>query len=652
MDKKIGTLIKTFKGKRVTEAGINYDTLLLFYRDENGEKQTIFYDRPEVEYYTIKDKNSEEASHPPLNIEMSKLEKHITYSDNLMRDIAVVTGTLPFYDKIRFNYGVNSYNMKNLFKSPLLYDADFNLEDQYISKFYKEYEPNKNYRLHKSYFDIENDIYHYIGFPDPTEAPCPVCVLTLIDESSKMSYTFILRNKENHLLSDFENDIDNFKSYMTEKIKETDELDLTFNFYFFDEEIDLIKSFFKKVHEIDPDYCSGWNIEYDIQTLQNRLNKLYENKKNRESGLSPKVLTANAICDDKYLIQKNKNGEDTYITPQAYYNIGNGKIGFRTDNFIVLDGINWLDQMLAYATMHISSGKSDSYKLDDVSTIELGKEKLPYEPGETIRNLLYKNPRKFVEYNIRDVLLLLLLEDKTKDIDSVQRLSDITVTRNDKCFKKSIALTNFINKYAEENDLALATNKSATYGVESAYYENNYVNSSKLLEYDNKYLGLFKKKDKYGAFVSDPNNNDFVGYEIFKGKKSQFLFEDVCDEDFSSLYPSIIQAFNLDSTNIIGKFYLIDSNIKSLLKNKYKCGDMFKLSIKDKDVQEIEEIEDDDNDDENIIDSSTDSQETDDISSVLTDALISKNWILIGSVFMNLPSTSELIDKIEKKRSL
>jgi DNA polymerase elongation subunit (family B) len=644
-EKTTGTLIKTFKGQRTSETGVEYDTLLLFYRDENGEKKTLFYDRPEVDYYIIKDKNSPEASHPPLYIEKDKVEKHTVYSDCLMRDIAKNTGALGFYDKVRFGSGVNSFEMKNLFKSPLLYEADMDISDAYIGRFYETHKPDPAYKLHKCYFDIETDIYNYVGFPEPTVAPCSVACITLIDEKDMMSYTYILRNPLNQQLCDLEKETDEFERYMHGKIAECDGLDMTFQLLWYDDELTMIKDFFKKVHGIDPDFCGGWNIEYDIQTMQNRLVRLYNKAKDKE--LPAKKMMAYAMSDEKYMIQKNASGKTIDVDPRSYYSIGSGKLGKRIDSYTVLDGINWIDQMLAYANIHAGSGKQDSYKLDNIANVELGKEKLPFGPGETIRNQLYRNARRFIEYNIRDVLLLLEIEDKTHDIDMVQQLSDITVTRKDKVFMKSIALTNYVNKYAHEKGLVMRTNKNSRYGSMSAAYDSEYLPGNQRNEYDPRYVELFDRKDKYGAFVSDPTLNDKVGVEIFKGKPSKYMFEFVCDEDFSSLYPSIIRTWNLDSTNIAGKFYCIDDKIKKRLKDEYGCDGMFGLSIKDEGTDD----DPDDSQDEigDAIDSA-DENETDDLCPVMADAMISGDWSSIGTLFFDLPTTEGLINEIDRAR--
>lgn len=81
-NKKIGTLIKTFGGKRISANGDKYDVIVVWYRDENGKKQVIYYDRPKVPYYIIKDKTSIEAKYPPLYIDKNKVDRFESYSDS------------------------------------------------------------------------------------------------------------------------------------------------------------------------------------------------------------------------------------------------------------------------------------------------------------------------------------------------------------------------------------------------------------------------------------------------------------------------------------------------------------------------------------------------------------------------------------------
>ena len=98
--------------------------------------------------------------------------------------------------------------------------------------------------------------------------------------------------------------------------------------------------------------------------------------------------------------------------------------------------------MCYYANIRKVNGMKESYALDFIANEELGKEKLDYT-GYTIKNLAWKNFKLFFLYNIMDVSLLMLLEQKNLDFDMIQRLSEITNTRHEKVFKKTVCLKKF-----------------------------------------------------------------------------------------------------------------------------------------------------------------------------------------------------------------
>lgn len=281
--------------------------------------------------------------------------------------------------------------------------------------------------------------------------------------------------------------------------------------------------------------------------------------------------------------------------------------------------------MLLYANVRKTSGQKESYTLDAIANEELGKEKLDYT-GYTIKNLAWKNFDKFFSYNLQDTVLLHLLEEKNLDTDMLQRLSEITNTRKDKVFKKTISLKNFVCKFAEEQGFVMGNNKNAQYGNDSDYFNENYLNQKKVVENDEIYLKLFAKKENYGAYVGDPNLNAKCGIDVIKGKTSMFLFENVFDEDFSSLYPSIIRAYNLDKNTQVGKFFLVDEHIKEKLVSEFGYDGLFMLS-------------------KNEEGSSTGEVLTD-LGTTLVDSLQSRNWGRIGEKYFDLPGTDSMVNEL------
>ena len=67
--------------------------------------------------------------------------------------------------------------------------------------------------------------------------------------------------------------------------------------------------------------------------------------------------------------------------------------------------------------MHLGGKSQESYKLDAIANVELGERKLSYDEYDSLHNLYQENYQKFIDYNIKDVDLLLKLEDKLKLIE-------------------------------------------------------------------------------------------------------------------------------------------------------------------------------------------------------------------------------------------
>ena len=573
-------------------------------------------------------------------IERDKVDKIITYSDILYREIALRTDSLPYYDRVVLSWGNKSSNMRNLLKHNYIYDADMDIADRYIKNFHEEFEPDINYKLHKCYFDIEVDLMPngfkrdkfgnigYIGFPDEDVAPCPINIITLIDAKSLIVYTFICKNNLNESMIEFESKLQLHINEVRDELLKEDGLtvnDIDTRFYNSEEE--MIEAFFATVHEIDPDFMMAWNEGFDVKTLMNRLVQIYSRKKElKAAGIRGYDQMLTTVSDSKYLIVKDHDGNDVYLTPKAFYK-QNKDTSFvdRMDSFTVLDGIIWIDQMLLYANIRKTNGVKESYSLDAIANEELGKEKLDYT-GYTIKNLAWLNFPRFFKYNIKDVVLLVLMENKNLDIDMLQKLSDVTNTRKYKVFKKTISIKNFVNKFAEQQGYVMGNNKNAQYGNDSAYFEEQYLNRKQVVENTPEYAAAFDKKENYGAYVGDPNLNDKCGIKTISGKNSMFLFENVFDEDFSALYPSIIRAYNLDKNTQVGKFFLIDSHIKDKLISEFGYDGLFESSKNDEGEGDLT---------------------SNDIGPTLVDSLTSRNWSRIGEKFFDLPSTAQMINELK-----
>lgn len=679
-----GTLIKTFDQKRRNQQNKQlYETIAVWWRDENGNKKCDVIDRPKSTYYILKDKNDPKVKHSPVYTELENVNKVEVYSDMLYRDIAERTKTTNFYDKVRIEKGDNSANeMKNLFRLPEIYNADQNIEDQYIAHFYRNHEKIA-LPIHKCYYDIETDACprgeKYLkadkGFPDPLIAPDPIDIITLIDGTNQAVYSFIHQNPNNQSLLKFKEGLIDFKkelklklvndslayndkadeklkaldkeynyetssdeyvkakNVLLEELKATGDAVPKFNpekieILFYSSEVNCIKAFFDKAHELDPDYMLAWNgADFDFRTLVKRLINLYTEDKNFEGDPTRQAYLD--CCDKKYMQYKTYNGADAYFNQIATVAYDSTKLtGERFSTTKIVDGINWIDQMELYGVVHSGEGTKDSYQLDAISRDLLHNNKLEWDEahGENIKNAAHRNFRKFTEYNIRDVLLLFLIEDYTKDVELLNSMASIMYTRREKSFSQSIALQNYIAYECIENGMVMNSNKNVRYGDCAEYFKFNYLPNVQIQETNESYLKEFARIDSFGALVSDPTLNNEVGVEVIPGRKSMYLFNSVIDFDFSSLYPSIIRAFNIDGLSLVGRYIVIDKNISDNMFKKYK-------------LKKINTTED------------RNGELTDNVGEELADEIMCQDWNTLGKHFMLLPSIEEMIEELKDAKN-
>lgn len=147
-----------------------------------------------------------------------------------------------------------------------------------------------------------------------------------------------------------------------------------------------------------------------------------------------------------------------------------------------------------------------SFSLKAVSTHFLGGE-TKIEHTETIWELFTKNPQKLKEYNIQDCILLKKLEDKLKIIG--QKIAEHLVSG---CFLNEFSVSRILDVYILKN----AVGSGVRFKSKPPREENNFDPN--------------KKAGYVGGLVLDP---------------VQGIHYNVMHFDFTSLYPSIIQTFNI-----------------------------------------------------------------------------------------------------------
>lgn len=511
-----------------------HDFLTIVYRD-NIQQRKFHKIIPEPEYTYYISNEDDIKQYPRYFVSKDNVHPITTKYNELEKSIFENLGLKDEYKTLRANKDFRA--IKQIHKDPRVFFSDCNIEDYYKFLFSLDY-PNNNFKIHKAFFDIEVDGRYQAGdFPELGE--CPINAISLCDDKLNTVFVFLLRTENNPLIEEFEhslspskfNEMVNFIINAVgghNKANEFGLLDLKLQFFFFDDEISLLKEFFRKVHEISPDFCLGFNMgNFDMAYIIQRIINL---------GFEPEQI----MCDPKYpkefrtvyhfIDEKNRN-----------------QLNKRSDYTTISGDVVWVDQLLQFAQKRSASyGSFDSFKLDDIGYLVAGVKKLSYAHiTNKISELPYLNYYIFVLYNIMDTIVQHCIEWKCKDVEYLYSKSTINNTSYAKCHRQTVYLMNrFVSEYNKKN-----------------YIIGNNMNR------DN------EEPEKYpGAIVLDPKLlGDYSKVKI-NGVPSMVV-DNTIDEDYKSLYPSITNQCNIAPNTQIGQLELPEQvyDKENILKDDKYC---------------------------------------------------------------------------------
>ena len=307
------------------------------------------------------------------------------------------------------------------------------------------------------------------GFPEPTEAEERVNAITMK----------LFGDNKTHVIG-----IDNFDF-------KTDNPDIVYHKCRHEKE--LLTTFMNLWDELEPDIITGWNVEtFDISYLVNRIWKLFD--WDTVKKLSPHEL----------------------ITSREWLYMGQKKmISYNIAGVAILDYLE-MYKKFTYITR-------ETYRLDHIAEIELGKKKLDYSEFGAM-HLFYRNDyQKFLEYNIRDTELVEQLDNKLQLMELV-----ITMAYQAKCNYEDVfgsvrywdlLIFNFLRK-------------------------RNVIPPPKKLAQDSRIVG---------AYVKEPQ----VGQHKW-----------VMSFDLNSLYPHLIMQYNMSPDTYQRKIFNQDISVKKLLEGE------------------------------------------------------------------------------------
>ena len=267
------------------------------------------------------------------------------------------------------------------------------------------------------------------------------------------------------------------------------------------DEYDLLNRFLDYWQTNTPEVITGWNCTlYDIPYVAKRIGKILGEKAVKR--LSPWGLVTNEEINVNH-------------RPHVVYDIG---------------GITVLDYLDLYKKFTYKA--QESYRLDYIGEVELGKKKLDHSEFDTFKEFYTKNWQKFVEYNIQDVRLVDALEEKMKLVElAVTMAFDAKVNFNDVFYQVRMWDMIIYNELKKKN-IVIPPKKD----------EN--------------------KNEKYaGAYVKEPTPG---------------VYDWVVSFDLNSLYPHLIMQYNISP--------------ETLLDEKFPGVNVDKLLKKEVDLSSLEDI--------------------------------------------------------------
>ena len=558
MDSKNLMILNTYYDRGGYDMNIGDDVLDIIYKDiDTGKKYVETIKNPDIEIWIVK---------PEFR----------TYSH--IKDFEEIDRCIPVKIKYKSRYKALAKILKVPYEqvkfSPYIYQADMDICHFYMMQFSLEYGNTSDKTLSIGFLDIENDIINVTGFPEPGEAP--INAVSYMDVNNMQMYTLILttdnlpivpethpkyryyetlRQRFRTNVNAVETDLDGI---VTELNETYDEIygKINYQLITFDNEINLIVALFQIINACDNDYIGIWNSPYDMQNLIERPRAL---------GYDPNTL----ICQPEFGRRRVYFHEDTNAMVHKRKHLCNTYTKYTV-----------VDQMVIYAGIRSGRGKLPSVKLNAIARNELGDEKLDYSEYGNIRMFPYHDFRKFIIYNIKDVLLQFGINKKTSDMDSFYTSVYMDCVSPPEVNTSTTIISNSLRLYAFKNENSVMGSNRAK------LYKNN-VQPEELVDPDDvpddneedieelgddidesndeeleDVAGVInestdpKKRDKFkGAFVMSPVHMSPSGFNIM-ATPAKYIHDNVIDEDIESEYPTGMSIMNSCNETLVGKVFL------------------------------------------------------------------------------------------------
>lgn len=372
------------------------------------------------------------------------------------------------------------------------------------------------------YLDIEIEILGALTSQTIREANAKITSIALIDTNTTKKYCWIL--DENSSIQSIDKNNTEIISCVSEK--------------------QLLHNFLDKWMKLDPTIVVGYNSDFfDMPYLYFRIKKI--------------------LGEDMVLyLSPIKKITDNQFNPYSPITIG---------------GVNSLDYMLLFKKYIMK--EEPSYKLNDIGIKYANLGKIEY--NGSLDTLYKEDPIKFIEYNLRDVEIIEKLEEKLQFIQLTILICHLCGTPYEMIYYNTMLNEGAILKYLKRKNIIspnkpTTTNKSIRelyVGDEITHQRGTPTVEGIITHIDEKSqraqirtksniikdrsLRTIRKKEGYaGGYLLEVEPN---------------LYDWVIDNDYSSLYPSIIRSLNLSIETLVGRIKVKNPNynkVSSLLELK------------------------------------------------------------------------------------
>ena len=267
----------------------------------------------------------------------------------------------------------------------------------------------------------------------------------------------------------------------------------------------LCKEFMKYWQGNCPDIISGWNIKFfDIPYLINRFNKLLGEDET-------KLLSPWSLINQRKVFVMNKDS--------IAYDIM---------------GVATWDYMELYRKYAQGGNSQESYRLDNIANVVIGENKLSYDEYDSLHELYRLNFQKFIEYNIKDVDLIVRMNEKLRLFEMGLTLAYDTKCNYEDIFAQTRMWDALIYNYLLERNIIVPPSV------------------------------VSRKEDAFeGAYVKDPQ----IG-----------MHRNVASFDLDSLYPHLMMQYNLSPEMLIEP-YQYDDVMRSIISSGVSVDKLLSKSI-------------------------------------------------------------------------